>query len=357
MRCDINQLTYLCHQITCNERKKLPENHPLSKRLICFEYSRDVQDIKTYPLLQKEQLFALCWTTSADCTLHTTMCPSPLRFCYQCSYEAGSVTQLHTHDYIELFYVVEGEFQQKILGKTVTFHEGDFCLIDRNCVHQDILLDCSSTVLFLGIANDFFSEIIRESVVDEKILSFLHNALLEHKNIKQYLHFSAETHRNKKLERILYYLLNTLYENMLGSHHICKGLLIQIFNIISTEYTYYLSKEQRTTFNWMLFEEIAGFIKSNAASVTISDLVERFHFQEDYYNRLIKAETGMTYSAYLQKIRLEQSLYLLQTTSKSVEEIAANVGYHNKGFFYQLFQKRYQMTPCEYRRLVQKKCC
>ena len=64
-----------------------------------------------------------------------------------------------------------------------------------------------------------------------------------------------------------------------------------------------------------------------------------FHFQEDYYNRLIKAETVMTYSAYLQKIRLEQSLYLLRTTSKSVEEIAADDGYHNKGFFYQLFQK------------------
>ena len=53
------------------------------------------------------------------------MCPSPLRFCYQCSYEPGNVTQLHTHDYIELFYVVEREFQQIILGKTVTFHEGD----------------------------------------------------------------------------------------------------------------------------------------------------------------------------------------------------------------------------------------
>ena len=64
-----------------------------------------------------------------------------------------------------------------------------------------------------------------------------------------------------------------------------------------------------------------------------------FHFQEDYYNRLIKAETGMTYSAYLQKIRLEQSLYLLRTTAKSVEEIAADVWYHNKGFFISFFKK------------------
>ena len=42
-------------------------------------------------------------------------------------------TQLHTHDYLELAYIVSGEFSQKILGKTITFREGELCLIDKNC--------------------------------------------------------------------------------------------------------------------------------------------------------------------------------------------------------------------------------
>lgn len=32
-----------------------------------------------------------------------------------------------------------GEFSQKILGKTITFREGELCLIDKNCLHQDIM--------------------------------------------------------------------------------------------------------------------------------------------------------------------------------------------------------------------------
>ena len=58
----------------------------------------------------------------------------------------------------------------------------------------------------------------------------------------------------------------------------------------------------------------------------------------------------MTYSAYVQKIRLEKAEHLLTTSPKSVEEIADIVGYHNKGYFYKIFQKRYGMTPSQYRK-------
>ena len=57
----------------------------------------------------------------------------------------------------------------------------------------------------------------------------------------------------------------------------------------------------------------------------------------------------MTYSAYVQKFRLEKAGQLLTTSSKTIEEIAEAVGYHNKGYFYKIFQAQYQMTPSQYR--------
>ena len=47
----------------------------------------------------------------------------------------------------------------------------------------------------------------------------------------------------------------------------------------------------------------------------------KFHYQEDYFNRLIKRKTGLTYSAYLQQIRLERAEHLLVSTDKSIEEL------------------------------------
>lgn len=118
-----------------------------------------------------------------------------------------------------------------------------------------------------------------------------------------------------------------------------KGLLFRIFRILSTQYDFSLSKEQKQTMNWIVFEEISDYIRAHFRDITIQDLVDEFHYQEDYFNRLIKRKTGLTYSAYVQQIRLERAEHLLVSTDKSIEEIADSVGYHNKGYFYKLFQE------------------
>ena len=102
--------------------------------------------------------------------------------------------------------------------------------------------------------------------------------------------------------------------------------------------------------NWIVFEEISEYIQTHYKDITIQELVNVFHFQEDYFNRLIKSKTGLTYSAYLQQIRLEHAEHLLLSSEKSIDEIAENVGYHNKGYFYKIFQEKYGMTPSRYRK-------
>ena len=58
----------------------------------------------------------------------------------------------------------------------------------------------------------------------------------------------------------------------------------------------------------------------------------------------------MTYSAYVQQIRLEKAEHLLISSEKTIEEIAENVGYNNKGYFYKIFQEKYGMTPSKFRK-------
>ena len=58
----------------------------------------------------------------------------------------------------------------------------------------------------------------------------------------------------------------------------------------------------------------------------------------------------MTYIEYLQMLRLERAELLLTETNNTIEQIAEEVGYHNKGYFYKLFQEKYEETPASYRR-------
>jgi AraC-like DNA-binding protein len=63
-------------------------------------------------------------------------------------------------------------------------------------------------------------------------------------------------------------------------------------------------------------------------------------------NELLKDEFGMTFSAYLNKLRLAEAARLLaQRENANVAEIAHLVGYNNVSYFSKLFKSEYGSTP------------
>ncbi len=348
-------LKELCERISLDAPNIIEEDNSLSTRIMRPEYSIYVEDKKTYPLSNTEHLFAICWCIREDKKLYGTLKPSEVSFSYQYQFHKHTRTQLHTHEYLELAYIVSGNFHQKILDKDVVFKQGELCLIDKNCLHQDYLYSDTATILFLGIPNTILETIISNNFVTERIVTFLTSALSKQKNIQQYLHFKPKTSDlDKEMNKCFYQLMQELIRNDEASIYICHGLLMRIFYLLSSNYDLSLSKDLRKEMNWVIYKEITDYIKDNYKDISIQKLTERFNFQEDYFNRLLKSKTGLTYIEYVQRIRLEEAEKLLINTSINIEQIAFMVGYHNKGYFYKIFKERYKITPGKFRKLKQK---
>ncbi|MDF2512879.1 MAG: hypothetical protein K0S04_2745 [Herbinix sp.] len=228
----------------------------------------------------------------------------------------------------------------------------EICLIDKNCLHQDYLIDNNSTIIFIGLANEIFDEVMVGKIEEESILHFLRMALLKQKDVQQFLHFKPKNTEDHQLEDLLLSLLLELEQQDEASKYICKGLLMRILHYISSKYDFSLSNEQRKKMNWIAFMEITNYIQEHYADITIKELVQKFHFNEDYYNRLLKEKAGMTYSEYVQNIRLTQADKLLRTSKLTVDEIANQVGYNNKGYFYKIFTERFGVTPSKFRKQI-----
>jgi len=317
---------------------------------MCPEYSLHVQDIKTYPLSQDERVFALCWVIGNNNRLYGTIKPAKVSFSYSCKFKEGTRTQMHTHEYLELAYIVYGTFRQRILDKDIIFKQGELCLVDKNCLHQDYLDNEPACILFIGIANEMFDDIISDQAADKRIISFLQTALLKQKNFWQFLHFKPINNRSQEMEEYLLRLLQELIHYDKASYYICHGYLMRIFRLLSSCYDISISSEMQKKMNWLLFDEITSYIKHNYNEISLRQLSEHFHFNEDYFNRLIKSKTGMTYTEYVQKLRLKEAEKLLLKTELNIDDIAARVGYQNKGYFYKIFVKTYNMTPAEFRK-------
>lgn len=58
----------------------------------------------------------------------------------------------------------------------------------------------------------------------------------------------------------------------------------------------------------------------------------------------------MTFTEYVQKIRIAESCRLLTESEKSITDIAFEVGYANIKFFNKIFKEITNTTPREYRK-------
>ncbi len=343
--------TDYCKLITeHSDEFSVESDEELGLRIMRPEYAVGQVDVKTFPLSEREDLFVLCWNIYKGKRLHATIKPYKKHFVYETDISPGDKTQYHTHDYIELAYIVEGEFKQRISGYDIAFKKGEVCLIDRNCAHQDLITDKDSIIIFIGLANEMFDQAMVNNIGEEKLYDFLATALMKQKDIKQYLHFKPKNPNDNEMEYLLHMICKELERNDGASTYISKGLIIRMLNIISTRFDFSLSRKQRKKMNWIIYEEIIRYIDENYATVTIQDLVDKFNFNENYYNRILKEKMGMTYLKYVQDIRLKNAYTMIKATDKTIDEIAEDVGYRNKGYFYKIFVEKYGKTPAKIRK-------
>ena len=69
--------------------------------------------------------------------------------------------------------------------------------------------------------------------------------------------------------------------------------------------------------------------------------------------RLFREYTSRTMKEHLQRIRIQQAEKLLAETRKSMQEIAAEVGFSSPQQFQQLFRKITGVRPVDYRKQKQ----
>ncbi len=96
--------------------------------------------------------------------------------------------------------------------------------------------------------------------------------------------------------------------------------------------------------------EIMRYIQTHYRDVTLEELAENFHLSPPYLSKYIKEHGGITFQETVKKARMKKARAMLKETNRTVESIAADVGYETVEHFNRLFKKNYGMTPVQFRR-------
>ena len=100
-------------------------------------------------------------------------------------------------------------------------------------------------------------------------------------------------------------------------------------------------------------ENLTRYICDNIASgINLSAVADHFGYNANYFSRYFKQLTGVTFTAYLNRVRIERACELLRSESRlSINEVAARCGYNSASQFISTFEKLMGLTPGAYRKL------
>lgn len=94
-------------------------------------------------------------------------------------------------------------------------------------------------------------------------------------------------------------------------------------------------------------------VHENISAITPEELARITCMSYSKFRKIFKEYTGFAPSQYIQEVRITMAKELLTNTSKSIKEIAIELGYENKDYFFTVFKKVTGNTPITYRRLTQ----
>lgn len=272
--------------------------------------------------------------------------------CHLTSFPPGWVIDFHHHSEYELHYIPRGKGRVILDGVTYPLQEGmlyvtgpgvshrqeadEYEAMDELCLHVDIVkLDDQPTEEH-GDGWGESWEIAEAEACIRQLGELPHLPALDRQEAMKWFLTAFEAWRSSKL----------------GHYTIIKQSIVQM--LLRTVGAY---KEEPTGLDLpsrdmksYRYQLAVQFIEDNfSRPLTLDVVAERIQLSSRQLQRILKEKSGLSFSEYVEKIRLKHVCSELARSDLTLEKIADRSGFATSNYLHFVFKKSYGMTPMQYR--------
>lgn len=235
----------------------------------------------------------------------------------------------HTHNHMELFYIVGGKGQFLIEDQLYPVNASNLVVINPNVTHTEVSLNAQPLeYIVLGV----------EGIA----LSTSENANGQF-NILD--HFESA-----EISGCLRNILREMEQKNTGYEDVCQAYMeILIIRLMRNTDLAVSAEPQAISANRQC-AAVRRYIDLHfKEALTLEALAEEAHMNKYYLSHAFKREYGVSPIHYMIGRRIEESKYLLAETDLSMSQIAQLLGFSSLSYFSQVFRRTQSLSPMEYR--------
>ena len=258
---------------------------------------------------------------------------------YFTSLTISNNNQLHSHEFVEIFYVVSGSAQHILNGSKTTVSNGDVYIIKPSDYHCFKSSDATT---------NFIHRDICVSVEEYKAVC----AFLDLPTFDEMLNSTTTLHTKLSIETITF-LENTFHSfaldiNATSYNRLCRNVTSSILLFMSNQNSQF---SRSALPSWI--QDILDLLRSPYwYNMPVSAITRGIPYSKQHICNTFKKYMGQSITEYFLQQRLNYAKYLLLSTTDSIASIANTTGFNNTSFFYRSFKKQFDVTPSELRKAI-----
>ena len=244
----------------------------------------------------------------------------------------------HSHQFYEIFYILEGTVEHRLNDTVETLKPGDVFFLNlrdahiflreegNRCKHRDIVLRrefFEDTLDFLGaqLSADYRSDRLPKHIA---------------------LPLSAIEDYEQRLRQLTLPAGAPSAYRLTGIRTLTVSLLEQLLH---TE-----TELNRPRYPAWLEDLLTRLNDPAVMKAGLCDTLAAYHFDRAYMCRCFKQHLGCTMTEYVNDRRLEQEALRLQYADGSILSVSEEVGFSSVSYFNTIFKKKYGVSPKQFRR-------
>ena len=238
----------------------------------------------------------------------------------------------HTHNHLELFYIVGGKGQFLIQDQLYPVNANNLVIINPNVTHTEVSLNAQPLeYIVLGIGG------VELATNDSSNGRF---------NILD--HFESV-----EISGCLRNILREMEQKNTGYEDVCQAYMEILIIRLMRSTALAVPSESHVVSTNRQCAAVRRYIDLHfKESLTLEQLAEEAHMNKFYLSHTFKKEYGISPINYMISKRIEESKYLLAETDLSLSQISQLLGFSSLSYFSQVFRKTQSVSPMEYRQSV-----